>query len=192
LPGCPPEVGSRIDPATPVGEPFPCQTSAAFKLLHDRFSGEGYTFYFERSKVFLHSARDAAGKVTPSVIGILPSFVPATAADPGHSAVGISVHDSGYAIACSVEVNHNPFGVTDLSLHEIDPAKKTVVTSPVNVTDVATDPLDRVAARMWAPFVPRAGAKTSKAVQERFSRFTVMSPGDQGSGRSTPPPTSGR
>jgi hypothetical protein len=92
----------------------------------------------------------------------------------------ISVHDSGYAIACSVEVNHDPFGVTDFALHEIDPGKKTVVTSSVNVTDVMADPLDRVAARLRDPFVPRAGAKTTKAVQERFSRFTVMSPGDQG------------
>jgi hypothetical protein len=148
------------------------ETSRALNILHDHFSKQGFTFLVERAKVFAYMGRDGADKVTASVLGVLPSFVPTTSADAAHSAVGISVHDSGYAIATGVNVSHKPFGVTDFTLYEIDPRNRSVVSSSVSLQELRESPLERTAERLGRPVTPE--------VATQRLQFTSMSPGDQG------------
>lgn len=159
-------------------------SSTALKLLHNHFVSKGYTFYLERSKVFVSAARDARNNVTPSVLGILPSFVPVTSVDAGHSAVGISVHHSGYALATSVNVDHKPFGVTEFTLHEIDPATKAITSSTLSADAVVSGSVSELARRLHAPFVPPAEADGTEpklaGARGKVDAFTVIAPGDQG------------
>jgi len=153
-------------------------SSTAMKILYRQFVGEGYTFYMERSKVFVTSSRDAKDNVVPSVLGILPSFVPVTSADPGHPAVSISVHDSGYALATSVHVDHKPFGVTEFTLHEIDPNTKQVKTSTLPADLVANASAQELAKRLHAPMLPSAGDVAG--LSGKLDSFSTIGPGDQG------------
>lgn len=159
-------------------------SSTALKLLHKHFADQGYTFYLERSKVFVLSARDTHNNVVPSVLGILPSFVPVTSVDTGHSAVSISVHHSGYALATSVQVDHKPFGVTEFTLHEIDPATMSITSSTLSADAVASGSIGELAKKLHAPFVPRAEAKgteiASDEARRKLDKFTVIGPGEQG------------
>lgn len=76
--------------------------------------------------MFVSIASDATGKLIPSVLGVVPSFVAVTTVDKEHPAVGISVNHTGdaVAVAATVTVSHSPFGVTDFTLHVIDPKRK--------------------------------------------------------------------
>lgn len=158
------------------------ESSAALRILHNHFSKEGYTFHIERSKVFVTAARDTKNNTVPSVLGILPSFVPTTAADRGHSAVGISVHDSGYAIAASVSVSHAPFEVTEFTLHEIEPGTRRIVSSTLSADAIIDDSVATLASRMHAPRVPKAGSAAARdvAAEAHLERFTVIDKGNQG------------
>jgi hypothetical protein len=147
--------------------------SRPLQVLHRRFVADGFAFYVERAKVFVHSARDLSDTVRASVLGILPSFVPATAADPGHPAVGISIHDSGYAIAAGVNVSHRPFGVTDFTLYELNPNNGEIVSSSVSLEDLVEESIDDVALRLGRPTIP-------DDQRDSLRSFTVMSPADQG------------
>lgn len=153
-------------------------SSAALKILHKQFVGEGYTFYLERSKVFVTASRDSKDNVVPSVLGILPSFVPVTSTDSGHPAVGISVHHSGYALATSVHVDHKPFGVTEFTLHEIDPKTKQIKTSTLPADVVANGSVQELAKRLHAPMIPRAD--DAGVASSGFDSFSTIGPGDQG------------
>ncbi len=56
---------------------------SALKDLHDHFSGQGFRFYPQRVRMFTYLGEDG-DKMIPSVLGIVPSFVPVTAADTKH------------------------------------------------------------------------------------------------------------
>jgi hypothetical protein len=155
-------------------------TSQAVKLLRKEFEGQGYRFYFERSKVFVTAARDPNGDTVPSVLGILPSFVPVTSVDAGHSAASISVHHSGYALATSVHVDHRPFGVTEFTLHEIDPSTRAIKTSTVSADDVVNTPVSQLASRLHAPFVPRGESERGGQGTRGLGEFSAIGPGEQG------------
>ncbi|MFD3002860.1 hypothetical protein ACFS7Z_21005 [Pontibacter toksunensis] len=155
-------------------------TSATFKLIYDYFIKKGYTFYPERAKVFVNIARSGEDEVVPSVLGILPSFVPTTSADDSHPAVGISIHHSGYAIATSVNVSHRPFGVTEFTLHEVEPKTKKVVTSTLSTEEIGRESVNELAKRMHTPFVPKKGAEVSKEERKKINSFSAIDPGEQG------------
>jgi hypothetical protein len=57
--------------------------------------------------VFVSIASDATGKLIPSVLGVVPSFVAVTTVDKEHPAVGISVNHTGDAVAATVTVSHS-------------------------------------------------------------------------------------
>lgn len=146
-------------------------TSKAFQLLHKHFISEGYTFYPERAKVFVSTALDAQNNIVPSILGIIPSFVPTTAVDAGHPAVGISVHHSGYALATSVKVDHKPFGVTEFTLHEVEPKTRQIKTSTLSADAVVGGSIGELAKRLHAPPVGPG---------DKMEKFTVIGPGEQG------------
>lgn len=167
-----------VEAAKWMGQQF--ASSTALKILHDHFLKDGYVFHLERSKVFVNASRDTKGNTVASVLGILPSFVPATAADKGHPAVGISVHDSGYALAVAVNVSHKPFGVTDFTLYEIVPGKREIIKSTISAETINEEPLDKLAGQLHPPSVPKAKAKLTKASAAAIAKFTVIDKGDQG------------
>lgn len=90
--------------------------SAFFRFLHHEFTARGFQFNFDRAKVFVYLTRGDKG-MSPNVIGILPSYVPVKASDPGHDAVSVVVHHSGFAVAAQVRVSHNPFQLVEFALH---------------------------------------------------------------------------
>jgi len=158
-------------------------SSTTLKLLHKYFVKQGYVFYPERSKVFVNSARDPRNNIVPSVLGILPSFVPVTSVDAGHSAVGISVHHSGYALATGVKIDHRPFGVTEFTLYEVDPSSRGVKSSTLTADEVASGSIEELAKRLHAPFVPRADADDADVGSEGLGKLSTVSaigPGEQG------------
>jgi hypothetical protein len=119
--------------------------SETFKQLYDEFTKKGFTFYFERAKVFLYSAEvitkenDALESgISSNILGILPSYILTSAAEPYHEAVSISVHNSGFAIATSVRVDHKPFGITDFTLHEVISKEKKIVSNTLKADDLQT------------------------------------------------------
>lgn len=109
--------------------------SEIFKQLHDEFTKQGFKFIFERAKVFMYSTvlesddKDTAPAISANVLGILPSYILTSAAEPYHQAVSISVHNSGYALATSVRVDHKPFGITEFTLHELNSDRKIISNS---------------------------------------------------------------
>src|SRR5947208_1528496 len=72
--------------------------SEAFKKLHDYFQALGFNLILARAKVYVYVVSATTGGssvISPNIIGILPSLVPAKPTDPYHEAVGISVHHLG-------------------------------------------------------------------------------------------------
>ena len=120
----------------------------SFKLLHRHFEDLGFTFYLERSQVFVSIGSDASGKLIPSVLGIVPSFVPVTPIDKEHSAVGISVNHTGDAVAATVTVSHSPFGVTDFTLHVIDPETEKIRETSLSTIEIAESSLADLSAKL--------------------------------------------
>ena len=151
-------------------------TNANLKTLHDHFQAQGFVFYLERAQVFVSMARDAAGNLIPAVLGILPSFVPTTAVDKSHLAVGISVNHTGDAVAATVNVNHSPFGVTDFTLHVIDHNTKEIVETTLSKDDIVMESLKTLAEKIRGPF---GGTKSSKGKGTTTATASGIDQGDQ-------------
>ena len=118
--------------------------------------------------------------IAPSVLGILPSFIPTTAADEGHPAVGISVHHSGYAMATSVKVSHKPFGVTEFTLYEVDPNTKKIVSSTLSADEIGKENVAQLAKKIHAPFLATRETGVARGRTTNVKNFTVINPGEQG------------
>ncbi|WP_426242946.1 hypothetical protein [Nocardioides sp. LHG3406-4] len=156
------------------------KTSPSFAALYRAFLKEKYAFYFERGKVFVYTGLDSSGMLRPRVLGVLPSFIPATSADASHRAVGISIDHSGYALATSVDVGHRPFGVREFTLHQWDPKKKKLSSATLSAKDVADDAIDKLAKRLPEAALAKKGSSVSTADKERLKTYAEMAPGDQG------------
>lgn len=138
------------------------ETNEPFRMLHDYFSGQGFSFRLERSKVFVQTARGTSDSLVPAILGILPSFVPTTSVDKGHAAVGISVHHLGSAVATKVMVSHEPFGVTEFTLYEIDPSTKEIISSDLSAERLLEMTVEDVAGALHKPSIP--GKSTDFAI----------------------------
>lgn len=93
--------------------------SGGFRQLVDYFSRMNFQFIPERARAFLYAGQSASRPFTPSVLGFLPSFTTVRRSDPFHVAVTVGVHHEGSAIAGSVTVRHDPFVISDFSVHEL-------------------------------------------------------------------------
>jgi hypothetical protein len=142
------------------------KSASPAKTLFDHFTALDFRFFLERVRVFTYLGEDG-NKLVPSVIGILPSFVPSTAADPMHEALSISFHISGSAVAVSVNVSHKPFGVTQFSLYEVQGGK--IVSSSLPLKTVNKLPAKQLASSLHAP-----------VVSKRPKDFPAMTVPDQG------------
>lgn len=92
--------------------------SSNFEILHRHFTKTGLTFHFDRAKVYVYTTGPSE-KISPNIIGIVPSYIISTAADPFHIAASLVVHHGGFAIAGSVRVEHNPFRISEFTVHEV-------------------------------------------------------------------------
>ena len=105
--------------------------SRDFKKLYDYFEGQGMQFIFDRAKVYVYATVDETS-TSPNVVGLLPSLIPTSALDSHHIAVTIAVHHKGLAIAGQVRVDHNPFRISEFTVHEVTPRGE-IVTSDIRV-----------------------------------------------------------
>jgi hypothetical protein len=75
------------------------------------------------SRYFIATSQKPASPSTLTepkyIIGIVPSYIISTAADPFHIAASLVVHHGGFAIAGSVRVEHNPFRISEFTVHEV-------------------------------------------------------------------------
>lgn len=156
-----------------------------FRTLYEYFTEQRFVFHIERAKVFVQMGTGSRGDDVPAVLGILPSFVPASSADKGHPAVGISIHDRGSAVATRVMVSHKPYGVTDLTLFEVNPETRQVISSDMTMDkllDMSTEELadaihkpvlaaksTRVAVLDPANQAVMVGAVINQLLRDRFS-----------------------
>jgi hypothetical protein len=123
------------------------ERSANFRLLLDRFTSDGFEFIFTRAKVFLYAPtiENIDDVIAPNLVGILPSFRPVKRDDPFHLAVGIAVHNSNGAVATEVRVEHNPFLVSQWTLHEVRGGS--VVSNTVTTEELSSLSIEEVADR---------------------------------------------
>jgi hypothetical protein len=144
-------------------------TNEPFKILYDYFTDQRFVFHIERAKVFVQMGTGSRGTETPAVLGILPSFVPVSSADKGHPAVGISIHDRGNAVATRVMVSHQPYGVTDFTLFEVNPETREVVSSDMTMDKLLDMSTEEVAESIHKP-----------VLAAKSTNFSVLDPANQG------------
>jgi hypothetical protein len=150
------------------------QTSnEAFARLIAQFTAEGFTFHMERAKVFMFStpafnAKGAADQpdepvgAEPYLLGILPSFIKVKASDPSHVAIGISVLSNGSVVAARVTVSHNPFRITDFTVHF--PQGTKVVSRTVSASRLQDASLATVSSELTKNVRPPATPRGANAV----------------------------
>ncbi|MBG0829785.1 hypothetical protein HS041_18635 [Planomonospora sp. ID67723] len=123
------------------------ERSPDFRYLLSHFSDDGFEFVFSRAKVFLYAPamENDDDVIAPNLLGILPSFRPVRRDDPFHIAVGIAVHNSNGVVATEVRVEHNPFYVSQWTLHELRDGK--IISSAITNDELSEQSADEIASR---------------------------------------------
>ena len=129
------------------------EASPPFILLYNKFREEGFQFFLQRAQVFAYLPLEEAGSdsFSSNILGILPSFVSAKREDDYHVAIGIAVHNYGGAVATRVKVMHNPFRVSEFTLHEVSRDLQEVTSRTVTTHELSSQSIEEVAERLGRP-----------------------------------------
>jgi len=145
------------------------KSSSHLETLHRHFTKTGLIFYFDRAKAYVYSTGPLTG-LSPNIIAIIPSWMMSTAADPFHVAVSLVVHHKGFAIAGSVRVEHNPYRISEFSIHEVKD-DGTLAEFTVKADVLASLTTDEVAKSLGSPPIFDREEKPQSAA--------VLLPGEQ-------------
>ena len=144
------------------------KTSGNYDVLHRHFTKAGLTFHVDRAKVYVYTTGPSE-RITPNIIGIIPSYIVSSAADPFHVAASLVVHHGGFAIAGSVRVEHNPFRISEFTVHEVKEGDK------LSEFTIRADQLSSLSAAEVNKFLGRPPITE----RHKWSGGGVLGPGEQ-------------
>jgi hypothetical protein len=128
-----------------------------FRAFYDHFQSHGMRFLPDRVKAAMYvPPTDSGGPfaVSPTLLVIVPSFVPMSLDGPSHEAASISVVSQGNrlgAVATQVRVGHNPFAILSFSIGERDEGGK-ITWKQVDPTEVEKMSAVDLAKTLGPPF----------------------------------------